>query len=241
MSQVSPKWCGPYYGSDTSFQDLEILTVQHIPAKIRKGEAELMQTKWFDYRQMHPMLATLYFMECYKVAYRDFTRAAVNADTADFVKPIKGDSFLEAREKLSFWRLRQLVDGLGIRYDFFLAEAMRWYVTECFRRESLYPPRPGHIATNEDLLTTVMIAWDEEKATRLQFAQDETFKTANFDGSDHQVAYEKFVIEQIQNRQHKRFALSSYIYTHDMLRVEVAIKHFGADLVNDALREFNIP
>jgi hypothetical protein len=241
MTQVKPKWIGSFYGSDFSHQDYEILTIQNIAGKVLKPELALMNSKWFDYRRLHPMLATFYFMECYKTAYRGFYRVAVNADIADFVKPIKGDNFLEAREKLSFWKLRQLIDGLGIRYDFFLSHAMRWYAEECFRRESLYPPRPGHIATNEDLITSVMIAWEEEIAMRIQVAQDDWFRIENFVGVKDQLEYEQFSIAQIRNRQVKRFSLCSALYINDSVRITEAIKEFGESLVLDAIKEIRIP
>ena len=235
----SPKWYGSFCGSDLSTQDYDILTIQHIPAKLRKKEQELARMRWFDCRKMHPMLATYYFMECYKTAYQEFTRVAINADTAPYVKPIKGNDFLNAREKLSFWRLRQLVDELGIRYDFFLSEAMRWYTEECFRSESLYPPRPGHMATNADMLASVVIAWEEELNVRMQFPQDECYKIKNFTGSVDQLDYEEFVMKQIMNRQHKQFSLCAALYTHEVLRIRQAELRFGERLVSDAIEEFN--
>ncbi len=34
-----------------------------------KDEAELFETKWFDYRDMHPLMATCLFTEAYKRQY----------------------------------------------------------------------------------------------------------------------------------------------------------------------------
>jgi hypothetical protein len=241
MPQVIPKWCGSFFGSDFSFRDCEILTIQHIPAKLLKLEVELMNKKWFDYRRMHPLYATNYFMECYKMAYREFTRIAVDSDRADFVKPIKGDDFLNAREKLSIWRLRQLVDSLGIRYDFFLTECMLWYTEECFRRQSLYPPRPGQMGDNEEMIVAVMMRWEEECATRLQLSKDTWYKCYRWHGDAHQKAYENFIVAQIRNRQHKRFTLCASMYEHNALRIETARIQFGDDLVDEAMKELRFP
>lgn len=241
MTPTQPNWLGPFFGSDLSFQDCEVLTIQNIPRKTLKEETALMQTKWFDYRRLHPLHSTYFFMHCYTLAYREFVRVAVDMDKAPYAKPIKGNDFLENRERLAFWRLRQLADKLGIRYDFFLNRSMKWYMEECFRRESLYAPRPGHIATNEELLATVMMAWEEEVATRLQVPADPWYKVANFTGDVHQLAQEAFAVAQVNGHQHKRFSLSSLIYEHDILRVEEAIRQFGPDLVEDAMNEAKLP
>lgn len=262
MSPSEPNWLGPYPGSELSLKDCEILTVQNIPLKLLKEESALMQTKWFDYRRLHPMHATFYFLDCYKDAYQGFIRAAVNAEAAPYSLPCAtkeykmvkspktgrmvkskyvlrdGLTFLDGRERLSFWALRQIADRIGIRYDFFLNQAMKWYREECFRREAVFAPRPSQIAKNEELMATVMLAWEEETEIRLQVLKDPIFKTTSFIGNEFQLSYERFAIGQVEKQRHKRFSLSSLIYEHDAIRVAEAIKHFGPDLVFDALREY---
>lgn len=237
MNQVIPNWLGLFYGRKLSFNDFEVLAIQHIPRTLLKEESGLMQTKWFDYRRLHPMQATYHFMKCYTLAYQEFNRVAVDAEKAPFMRPIKGNDFISGREKLAFWKLRQMVDKLGIPYPYFLARAMRWYVEECFRRQSLYAPRPGHITTNEELIVTIMMDWEEDCLIRLKIPADDWFRTSNFVGNEHQLAYEKFILEQINNRQHKRFSLSSAIYKYQVLRVEMALIKFGGKLVSDAIKE----
>jgi len=259
LNPSEPNWLGPYPGSELSRQDCEVLTVQNIPHKLLKEESALMQTKWFDYRRLHPMHATFYFLECYKDAYQGFIRAAVNAEAAPYSLPCatkeykmvkssktgrmvksnfvirEGLTFIDSRERLSFWKLRQLADRIGIRYDFFLNQAMKWYREQCFRSGKVHAPRPSHIATNEELLATVMLAWEGELETRLQIPKDPIFSTIKFVGSPLQLSYERFAIEQVGKYRHQRFSLSSLIYKHDAIRITEAIKHFGPDLVSDAL------
>src|SRR5690606_1370421 len=125
ITQVTPNqhqylnWTGGLFGDGLDLEHYEIMMMQYVPAKDRKIEAELMTTKWFDYRLMHPVQATYYFYRQYKDAYREYYRRAINYEAAAFVKPTKQHDFLLSREAMSFWRLRQAVDALGIRYDFF--------------------------------------------------------------------------------------------------------------------------
>jgi hypothetical protein len=241
MTQVTPNWLGPFYGAELTFQDCEVLTIQAIPRTLMKEEAALMQSKWFDYRRLHPLQATHYFMECYKVAYQEFIRVAVDADRAPFMKPIKGDDFLGNRETLSFWRLRQQADRFGVRYDFFLGRAMKWYMEECFRRVSLHAPRPGHIGANEELLTDLMMDWEERQEVCLQIAADPWYTSENFSGQPHQLDYEEFICKQIEARRHIKYALSASLYTHDALRVETAMSRFGTEMIIDAIEQITIP
>lgn len=64
--------------------------------------------------------ADAYLLSAFQNEYRNFYRKAIDHKAAEFVKPIKERDFLLSREALSFWRLRQAVDALGMRYDFYL-------------------------------------------------------------------------------------------------------------------------
>lgn len=230
MTQVTPTWLGSFFGADLGFLNYEILTIQHIPRKELKEEPALMRTKWFDYRRLHPMQATYYLADCYNRAYGDFMAMCIDRDLKH-MRGFKGKDFLNAREKLSFWRLRQLCDRLGIRYDFFMRHAMRW----CFKNGWTRAPRPQHITSNEDLITDAMLAWEEECAAALQVARDPWFLVQNYAGHEDQRAHEQFVVAQIKTRRHPQYALNAALYVHDVLRIEEAIREFDLWRIHDAI------
>jgi hypothetical protein len=235
-----PTWLGSFYGGSLGFLNYEVLSIQNIPQKDLAKEAELMSVKWFDYRRLHPMQATYYFVKCYTDAYRDFCRKAINAETAPYVRAIKQHDFLEAKEKLSFWRMRQLCDRMGMRYDFFLSFAMSW-LHKMIGDGKVYPPRPSQIMNNEDLIASAMLAWEEQCQVSMQVASDLYYRVSNFTGSRDQQAHEAFVIGQVKSRNVPQYSLHAALYLYDVVRVEEALRHFDARVVNMAINEVRLP
>lgn len=240
MTQVKPIWLGHFYGGNLGFQHYEVLTIQHIPFKEYKGEAELMASKWFDYRRLHPMQATYYFVKCYTQAYQNFYRKAINAEVAPFVRCIKEKDFLEAKERLSIWRLRRLCDQLGVRYDFFLNFAMNHHYRMVADGGKVYPPRPAHLLRNEDMIADAVIAWEEQCQATLQIATDPYYRTSQFVGSRDQLDHEAFVIGQIKQRKVPQYALHAAMYLFDVVRIEEALRHFDEPVVRAAIAEVDV-
>lgn len=226
------EWFGFFYGHDLGLLHAELLAIQHIPAALLKKEAALYRVKWFDYRRMHPTKATYLLAQCYNRAYQD-CMSVMRDRSGKFMRGFKGMDFMESRERLSFWRLRQLIDSLGIRYDFFLRRAMTWHIEAGW----LQPPRPSHLATNQDMITDVMMAWEEECAARIQFPKDTRYKVANFFGHVDQLDWEKFLVAQIKTRRHPQYALHASLYIEQTLRIETAIQEFDERVVQSAIAE----
>jgi len=232
-----PAWLGHFYGGSLGLLNYEILTVQFIPHKDLNRETELMNVKWFDYRRIHPMQATYYFMKCYNDAYRNLYRKAINSDAAPYVRATKALDFTESREKLSFWKLRQLCDQMGVPYDFFLNFAMSWFYRIADEHGKVYPPRPAQILNNEDLIAEAMLAWEERCNVSLQIARDPYFRASNYTGSKNQQAYETFIVNQVRARKVPRFSLHAALYIHDAIRIEEALRQFDKQIVLDAIGE----
>lgn len=229
-------WSGNYFGSKFKPDHFEALTIQHIPKKELVCESQLMQTKWFDYRLMHPMHATYYFIKLYHEAYRDFCRRSMNHEAAAYVRCIKEPDFLDCREKLSFWRLRQAIDALGMRYDFFLRFAMKW-IHRMIGAGKVYPPRPSMLSKNADLLGAAMLAWDELCCASLQFASSPYFRVSNYVQCQCQKAHQTFVIGQIKRRRIPHYSLHAALYLYDIVSIEAAIENFGEQTVSRAINE----
>ena len=233
------EWLGYFFGYDLDFLNAETLMMQHIPDSLIKKEAELMRTKWFDYRRMHPTKATYYFTHCFHKAYQQFMVTTYDR-SGRYMKAFKQMDIMHAYEKQAVWKLRQLADSLGMRYDFFLLRAFAWYSDGWFLKQigkKVTAPRPAHIGANADLLTDVMMQWEEECAARIQFAQDPRYKTRNFFGHADQLAYEDWLIEQIKQRRHPQYALHAALYIEDALRIEKALEVFGERVVSAAVDE----
>ena len=110
---------------------------------------------------------------------------------------------------------------------------MNWHIEAGW----LQPPRPSQISTNADMITDVMMAWEEECAARIQFARDPRYKTYNFFGHQDQIDWESWLVEQIKKRRHPQYALHAALYIEDTLRIERALKDFDARVVHQAIDE----
>lgn len=228
---MSPKThFGPFYGQDLTTEEADLVAISHIPRKVLALEPGLMQTKWFDYRLLHPTVATYWFVQCYSKAYQRYIATTQDRDRAPFVKGFKGKDFMDNREKKTFWQLRQKADELGMRYDFFMQNAINFCIAGGWHQ----PPRPAHIYTNADMIVKIMNDWHHECVGKLQFAKDPHYRVENFTGTGQQLAYEDWLLEQIGKRANRHYSLSAAIYTEGKLRVESAIERFGPHVVEEA-------
>jgi len=227
------EWFGDFYGHDLSFLRCEVAAIANIDGKLLKREPELLTTKWFDYRRMHPTKATYLFAQCYLKAYQDFMVTTLDYQRGKFMRPFKGsEDFMQAKEKKALWMLRQTGDQLGIRYNFFLRFAMNWMMARSWH----HAPRPSHINANEEMLAEMVIAWEEECRNSLQICQDQRYLAANWFGHADQIAYEQFLITQIKQRRHAHYSLAAALYTHGVLRIEAAIQNFPPGTLDQALK-----
>lgn len=216
--RLAPTWLCPFYGANFSFLELEALTVQNIPAEVSRAESGLFDKKWFDYRRLHPMQATLYFSEQYSQAYGKMLVKAFSHKMG-YSRGIKGKSFLNSRERVTFWKLRQKVDAYGIRYEFFFNFAIDWH----FAKGWLHIPRPSHLLSNDEMFADCILAWESLSKDVIQMAEDNWYCVSNYAGHKDQIAYQNYLIEKIKGKRHKKYALHSLMYRYDALRIETAL------------------
>ncbi|WP_252512868.1 hypothetical protein [Acinetobacter brisouii] len=234
------RWMGDFYANNFTFDHYEILTIANVPKKERKIEASLMTTKWHDYRLMHPMMATYYFYHLCTQAYRKFWASCINSEQADHVHIFKKEGrldFLKARESMSIWRLRQLADTLGIRYEFFLNAAFsKVYRMQLHGR--IIAPRPSMLRS-EELTEKIQQAWSETCEASLQISCSPYFKVSNYIASKAQIDHEQFVIDQIKRRKCPHYALAACLYQYEVVRIETALACFDETTVRLAISASN--
>lgn len=187
-----------YYGQHFNHIDCEILALARIPTAYRKREAALLRTKWFDYRLLHPVKATYLYAHYYQSVVVMMYGRTKNIGDAHEVKAFSPEDVFKCTELLSFWKARQALDELGVRYDFGLQFAMNKAINNGWR----FFPRPNQMLGEETLLD-IKDAWSEECDIRLQLAQSDEFKDKSFVGSPAQVAYREFLISSARRRANK--------------------------------------
>lgn len=233
MNHASPtdlaETFGPYYGSDLDWNSCEILAIAKIDRKLLNKETKLYGQKWFDYRNLHPTMATYLFAHYFNRAYGAFMGESFDHKKR-FMAAFKGKDVMAAREVKSFWKLRQRVDEMGVRYDFFMREAMAW----CGSRGWKQPPRPAHLATDDEVLLHVSNLWENEQRAKIQWAVSRRFRVENFVGAPDQIAYEQHLAQRIMERAHPKFSLHAALYLYEALRIETAIELLPPQAIADA-------
>lgn len=172
-------------------------------------ERDLSVTKWFDYRFLTPLEATLQFMEDYEIVYRAMWKSTFDLTEADSkCGRAKKGLFANRREFSTFWNARVFADMLGVRYPFFIRTTME---TALRRGKWKRLPRPGQLWNKPDCIEAVRTKWEEELAGRQAVSELAHYRLENFLGLPHQVDHQEHALRVAKKRPNMQRALGSYI------------------------------
>ncbi|HBX7159260.1 TPA: hypothetical protein MIB31_25260, partial [Klebsiella pneumoniae] len=109
------------------------------------GETELFASKWFDYRNMHPLVATCLFSEIYKTEYARImlTHGRDDFQRAPFRTGLKRVAYQDQGMgvKTSLWRARQFADRYCCSYEYYISTIL----SIAAQRLWANLPRPQHL------------------------------------------------------------------------------------------------
>lgn len=236
---IIPTWLGRFYGDDLTQEEYECKTLAHFPPSLRKTESRLFNTKWFDYRRLHPLQATYYFVDCYKKRTKFFYERFVGQAIAQKTKGVKKADFLDGKEASSFWRLRQLVDSMGVEYVSFFQWMEAFFAS--YPQKDNYYPRPYRFFLKDKELW-LALRQDFYEAPEIHFAKDPFFTPERFCGHAYQLEYEKYIVRKILTKQVRQAdILSSAMYRKNALRLEAALLSFPYSVVKEAVMRPSLP
>ena len=220
-----------YLGSSITQDDAWYLEIAKIPHSLRDEEAELMKSRWFDYRHMLPAQATYLFVHAYNEMYRE-----VHAKIRDYREAVTAASLItedifEGKDLLSMWRARQEADRIGCKYNFYL----RFAFNRGLERGWAYIPRPNQLFA-ETLALDIKDAWADERMYSLQLATNLRFVVDCYVGHPDQDAYHLYLIAEAKKREHPHMILARLIFQEGILPYEIAGQHFGVDVLLRAKR-----
>lgn len=168
-------------------------TLRVIPLKDRQSEISLYDTKWWDYRDLHPAKATAMFAAAYHRALECSTE--------------RRGSFLDLRVKINpfdevpvraiaFWRARKFCDEHGFPYDF--------YCNVFFgQAEDYFPkmPRPQEM-WRKDVAMVVYEAWQNlEESGQIQYPTNPLYHVRyNWDDKPCQHAWEEYYLKRLMEK-----------------------------------------
>ena len=236
MKILLPSWLGKFYGADFSFEELEYRTITNFKEPVRKFEADLYNTKWFDYVRLHPLQATYYFAECYRHLYTRYSKQYFGEEKVG----VKQLDFLQSREKTAFWSARISADKIGVPYLWFISKAFEHQLESGAFKNRL--PRPCHLVTPDDLPIFAEMWKRERSGNVLSMSADPFFCAKRWQGTPEQTRYEDFLVQQVKHRSTKRFVLATLVYEKQALRIERAMKEFPDEIAEaqyEAEHSFN--
>lgn len=176
--------------------DKDAWVVENVGLSRAKNEAELFQCKWFDYRHLHPMDATILFAEAYKKEYAAIMGSHGREDyrVSPFKTGLKRVPFIRLSKAniTSLWKARQKADELGVEYGYFISSIL----SIAAKREWRELPRPQHL-WQDDLLEIFTDKHNRRKGTRLDGSLMDYFTTSMYSGDEIQKAHRKYILAQI--------------------------------------------
>ena len=220
-----------YNGSDLSLEDCDQIAI-NIHSRSKKSldsEPELFKTKWFEYRHLHPTKATFLYVYFYQQAYRRHFEIIFDKDKANKTLGTRKDPMLE-KGAISFWKGRVASDKLGIPYDFYISESIRFLISEAKWKRI---PRPSHLY-NEVVIEEVNDKWKQKllhTATMpliCHLSDDNSFSVQT------KQEIERWLCERLQTRRNIHFMLSQYVYDKKIVSETTALEFFSPEELRKA-------
>ena len=143
-----------------------------MPRVCLEHEIAAMNSRWWDYRGLNPVVTTYLFAHEYKEAtiawaamYRDEATAASRA------RAFVPDNIFESRDLNAMWMARQHTDLLGIPYGFLMHFARQ----RSFNMTMRHMPRPNQLYA-EEFHVDLKAAWAQRCSEFLQLPTSTAFR-----------------------------------------------------------------
>lgn len=132
--------------ANARIQDL-IKSCELIMPEVLARERTVAETKWFGYRFMSPLAATMHFAELYRGMLKKHVRTHQDVEKALQVRGL-GDNLFDAPTRVltEVWNTRMRADEMGVPYDLLIEFGLDFST----RRKWRYPPRPGQLFGTEN-------------------------------------------------------------------------------------------
>lgn len=210
-----------YYGKDTPVKLLEVKGMKLDPEN-RAGESKLMQSCWYDYRDMHPAAKTYLYAELYRQQTLKFYEAMIDIRTLDTARAFTPDDIFMSRDLTSMWLARRMADQHGVPYGFVL----RFAQDRFFARVQRTFPRPNQLY-GEELEVDMIAAWRERLDRQITYAASLRFRASSWRGELAQAQHVNFVVGQIKARPAPRHTLLARMLNEDVLALPMIASNFS--------------
>lgn len=213
-----------------SWETLSSLPIEKVNPKWLKTEPDLYVTKWWDYKMLHPTLATYLYAESFKEAVKHAITIRKDLYIGLNFKGLKEKDVFDNKPVTitGLWKGRQMADELGIPYRFYCFSAFKF--AETMNRK--YLPTAHNMystsrweGTEENMVEWIERKWKEKSVVHI--ATDDFYLVDNYVGHEYQRQYQLYLINSIKNHPARDFFLSDLIYDRKILLKSLAAKVFG--------------
>jgi hypothetical protein len=199
-----------FFGSDLCDLDCEALMIEKFGVGERafkahfKLELSLFQTKWFDYRLMHPVTATYLYAHEFVKSYRRYYAMTIDCGKARYVKGYSGKDPWLIKNAMMFVKGRRQADKLGTPYDFYINAAYEFLYVKKWK----HLPRPCHLYA-EDVIEFVDNKWREYSRSALMLAESDFFRDEGNAERPEFIAHQRWMMDRLQKSKIKEIAAES--------------------------------
>lgn len=224
---------GPASGAAVSRFAPLIEAVRLTDAKRLAEEREVSGVKWFDYRFISAVQATELFYETYIRLYREAYGRNFDGETAPLKRAVPARGLRgSSRECSATWRARQIADGFGMPYDFFIREC----IEAAMRRGVTRVPRPNQLY---NLLSIPHLEdrWEEYRKALPVFSRLPQYRVEAFCGLPAQIQHQQWVIDGLKARHARPFAIAQACFVDRLFTLDRAKAEFDPYVVEQMLSE----
>ncbi|MBA9071032.1 hypothetical protein FHR71_004809 [Methylobacterium sp. RAS18] len=196
-------------------------------------ERVISGVKWFEYRFISAVQATELFYETYIRLYREAFRRDFDAGTAVLKRAVPvGGLWSSSGEFSAAWRARQIADGFGMPYDFFIREC----IAAGIRRGVTRVPRPNQLY-NLLSIPHLQDRWAEHCKAMTVFSQLRQYRVEAFCGLPAQLEHQRWVIGSLKARHARPFAIAQACFVDRIFTLDRAKAEFDPYVVERMLFE----
>lgn len=201
------------------------LMTTYIRADWIQSEPALFRTKWFDYRFMNPVEATLIYVDAYEKVYRRMYRTNLDHRAAEHIRiPTAKTLFEQKKEVISgIWRGRQVADAVGMPYDRFIDRAFHHRLRFWQQR---HLPRPHQIygtigkADPTPIAAFVANDWEEQTKAQLLYSKHDAYTNRRYADLHSQNDHHEWLLAQAQQRPGSAEVIARLIFQEQLLPAE---------------------
>lgn len=175
----------------------DVFALTYIDPEVLAVDSQCFDTRWFDYRHLHPANATQYFGRVFNSIRAEIHAREIDEGEAKWMKKHSLTFRLDSqspRNIKAFWRARQVADLIGMKYEIFCRAAINFLRNQKSWRRM---PSPAQLYSN-DVVKACVEAWEHELKAQVMWPKSSLLKaesTAWF-----KVDFDKWFVEHLMTR-----------------------------------------